>query len=136
MYKIVSKRVLTNNIVEMSLEAKQLAKSALPGQFLIVKMHQKGERIPLTVCDVDVEKGLVVIVYQIVGLSTRKMATYNVGDSYMDVVGPLGRCSDLAEMSDEEFIAAVCTLLRFSDGSEIVTPEPSRLPAKGEKGAA
>ncbi len=130
MYKIVSKRFLTSNIVEMSLEAKQLAKAALPGQFLIVKMHQKGERIPLTVCDVDVEKGLVVIVYQIVGKSTKEMSNYQVGDSYMDLVGPLGRCSDLAEMSDEDLQKERILFVAGGVGTAPVYPQVKYLHAR------
>ena len=114
----------------MSLEAKQLAKAALPGQFLIVKMHQKGERIPLTVCDVDVEKGLVVIVYQIVGKSTKEMSNYQVGDSYMDLVGPLGRCSDLVEMSDEELQKERILFVAGGVGTAPVYPQVKYLHAR------
>jgi ferredoxin--NADP+ reductase len=95
MYKIVNKRILAPNIYLMDVEAERLAKSAKPGQFLIVKMTEKGERIPLTICDYDDKKGTVTIVFQSIGKSTKKMAEYEVGDSFSDVVGPLGQPSEL-----------------------------------------
>jgi len=95
MYKIVNKRILAPNIYLMDVEAERLAKSAKPGQFLIVKMTEKGERIPLTICDYDDKKGTVTIVFQSIGKSTKEMAKYEVGDSFSDVVGPLGQPSEL-----------------------------------------
>ena len=95
MYKILKAESLNENIVLMDIEAPRIASSCLPGQFLIVKMDEKGERIPLTICDYDRENGTVTIVFQIVGASTKKMATLKTGDSMMDVVGPLGRPSEL-----------------------------------------
>lgn len=81
----------------MDIEAPRVAKSCQPGQFVIVKMDEKGERIPLTVCDYDREKGTVTIVFQTVGASTTEMAKYEVGESFMDFVGPLGCPSELIE---------------------------------------
>lgn len=95
MYKILKAESLNENIVLMDIEAPRIASSCLPGQFLIVKMDEKGERIPLTICDYDREQGTVTIVFQVVGASTKKMATLKTGDSMMDVVGPLGRPSEL-----------------------------------------
>ncbi|MCR5629698.1 sulfide/dihydroorotate dehydrogenase-like FAD/NAD-binding protein [Eubacterium sp.] len=95
MYKILKAESLNENIVLMDIEAPRIASSCLPGQFLIVKMDEKGERIPLTICDYNRENGTVTIVFQIVGASTKKMATLKTGDSMMDVVGPLGRPSEL-----------------------------------------
>ncbi len=86
---------MTPNIVEMDILHPQLAKSAQPGQFLIVIAASQGERIPLTVCDVDIEKGLVTIVFQIVGASTQAMSQYEIGDAFADMVGPLGQASEL-----------------------------------------
>ena len=97
MYKIVAKRMLQSNICLMDVEAKRCALSFLPGQFLVVKIDEKGERIPLTICDVDKEKGLVTIVFQTVGDSTNRMALLEVGDYFEDFVGPLGNPSDLVE---------------------------------------
>ncbi|NLB32402.1 MAG: sulfide/dihydroorotate dehydrogenase-like FAD/NAD-binding protein [Tissierellia bacterium] len=102
MHKIVSKRLLAPSIYLMDVEAPRVAKSALPGQFLIVKMDEKGERVPLTICDYDREKGTVTIVYQTVGYSTTKMAEYEVGDYFQDVVGPLGKPSEFVYEDIEE----------------------------------
>ena len=102
MYKILKKEYLANNIWLMDVEAPRVAKSCLPGQFVIVKMDEKGERIPLTVCDYDREKGTVTIVFQVVGASTKEMAEYEVGETFMDFVGPLGCPSELLELSEEE----------------------------------
>lgn len=102
MYKIVKREYLANNIWLMDIEAPRVAKSCQPGQFVIVKMDEKGERIPLTVCDYDREKGTVTIVFQIVGASTQRMAEYKEGESFQDFVGPLGCASELIEMPIEE----------------------------------
>ena len=74
MFKIVNKRVLSDNIFLMDVEAPRIAKAALPGQFVIVKIDEKGERIPLTICDYDHSAGTVTIVVQIIGASTMRMA--------------------------------------------------------------
>lgn len=95
MYKIVEKRLLAPQIYLMDIEAPRLAKSALPGQFLIVKMDEKGERIPLTICDYDASKNTVTIVFQTLGTSTMQMAQYEVGEYFSDCVGPLGQPSEL-----------------------------------------
>lgn len=97
MYKITKKTLLAKDIWLMDVEAPLVAESALPGQFVIVIADDKGERIPLTICDYDKAKGTVTIVFQTVGDSTAKMANYNVGDSFRDFVGPLGRESEWIE---------------------------------------
>ena len=74
MYKIIKKRELTTNIYLMEVEAKRVAKSCEPGQFVIVRMDSEGERIPLTICDYDREKGTITIVFQTVGAGTKLMA--------------------------------------------------------------
>ena len=102
MFKILKKEYLANNIWLMDVEAPRVAKSCQPGQFVIVKMDEKGERIPLTVCDYDREKGIVTIVFQKVGASTNEMAEYGVGQTFMDFVGPLGCASELLELTEEE----------------------------------
>ncbi len=101
MYKIVKKQELTTNIYLMDVEAKRVAKSCMPGQFVIVRMDDEGERIPLTICDYNREKGVVTIVFQTVGAGTRMMATLNEGDSFKDFVGPLGCPSELVEEETE-----------------------------------
>ena len=102
MFKILKKEYLANNIWLMDIEAPRVAKTCQPGQFVIVKMDEKGERIPLTVCDYDREKGIVTIVFQTVGASTEEMAEYEEGESFMDFVGPLGCPSELLGMTEEE----------------------------------
>ncbi|AGX42613.1 sulfide/dihydroorotate dehydrogenase-like FAD/NAD-binding protein [Clostridium saccharobutylicum] len=94
MYKIVSKRELTGNIFLMDIEAPRVAKSAKPGQFIIIKNDEKGERIPLTIADYDKERGTVTIVFQTVGAGTQQLATFNEGDYVCDFVGPLGQPSE------------------------------------------
>ena len=79
MFKILKKEYLANNIWLMDIEAPKVAKSCKPGQFVIVKMDEEGERIPLTICDYNKEKGIVTIVFQIVGASTLEMADYEEG---------------------------------------------------------
>lgn len=95
--KIVRKKQLTNNIYLMDVEAPRVAKASKPGQFIIIKNDEKGERIPLTIADYDVKAGTVTIVFQTVGASTQQLAEYNEGDSIMDFVGPLGQPSEFIE---------------------------------------
>ena len=102
MYKIVNKRLLANQIYLMDIEAPRAANSANPGQFVIVIMDEKGERIPLTICDYDTKKGTVTIVFQTLGCSTKRMAEYKVGDYFSDFVGPLGQPSDIVTSSMDE----------------------------------
>ena len=97
MFKILEREQLTDNIFKMVVEAKRVAKSCLPGQFVIVRMDEEGERIPLTICDYDAEKGTITIVFQIVGAGTMKLAKLQAGDAFLDFVGPLGRPSELCE---------------------------------------
>ena len=102
MYKIITKRKLAEQIWFMDLEAPRVARKCLPGEFLIVKIDRYGERIPLTVCDYDREKGTIAIVFQVVGSSSARMAKLEVGDCFEDVVGPLGRPSELTHKTAEE----------------------------------
>ena len=102
MYEIVRKELLAPNIYLMDVLAPRIAKAALPGQFLIVRTDEDGERIPLTICDYDQEKGTVTIVLQTIGAETYRMAELSVGERFADFVGPLGNPSDLTLLSDEE----------------------------------
>ena len=102
MYTIISKRTLAPNIVEMVVDAPRVAQGAEPGQFVIVRTDEMGERIPLTICDYDREKGTITIVTQAVGLSSRKIIDMEEGESFADFAGPLGRPSDLLELPEEE----------------------------------
>lgn len=94
MYKILKAEELTTNIYLMEVEAERVAKYCQPGQFVIVRKDAEGERIPLTICDYDREKGTVTIVFQIVGASTLMMSELKAGDYFHDFVGPLGCASE------------------------------------------
>ena len=102
MYKIVKKQELTTNIYLMEVEAKRVAKSCEPGQFVIVRVDSEGERIPLTICDYNRETGTVTIVFQTVGAGTKLMATLEEGDALHDFVGPLGCPSEFVKEDLEE----------------------------------
>ena len=102
MYKIVKKSELTTNIYLMEVESKRVAKSCLPGQFVIVRVDEGGERIPLTICDYDREKGTTTIVFQCVGVGTKIMKELEEGDSFHDFVGPLGCPSELVHENLDE----------------------------------
>ncbi len=109
MYKILKAELLADKIYLMDVEAPRIAKSCQPGEFVIVKMDEKGERIPLTICDYDRQKGSITIVFQTVGSSTEKMASLTTGDSFSDVVGPLGNASefiheDIEELKKKKFL--------------------------------
>ncbi len=93
MYKIVNKRVLNPTVVLMDIEAPLVAKKAEPGQFIILRTDENGERIPLTVADFDRKKGTVTIIFQVVGATTEKLAHMEKGDSLCDFVGPLGKAT-------------------------------------------
>ena len=102
MYKIVKAECLADKIYLMDVEAPRVAKACQPGEFVIVKMDEAGERIPLTICDFDREKGLVTIVFQTVGASTERMAGFKAGDYFQDFVGPLGQPSEFVKEDLEE----------------------------------
>ncbi len=102
MYKILKAEKLASNIYLMDVEAPRIAKSCKPGQFIIAKIDEKGERIPLTICDYDREAGIITIVFQPVGASTEKMAALQAGDSFRDFTGPLGQASEFVNEDIEE----------------------------------
>ena len=102
MYKILKAEKLAEKIFLLDVEAPRVARSCQPGEFVIVKMDEKGERIPLTICDFDREKGTVTIVFQIVGASTLKMSELQAGDAFQDFVGPLGQPSEFVKEDIEE----------------------------------
>lgn len=102
MYKILKAEKLAEKIFLMDVEAPRVAKSCQPGEFVIVKMDEKGERIPLTICDFDRTAGTVTIVFQIVGASTQRMSALQAGDAFQDFVGPLGQPSEFVKEPLEE----------------------------------
>lgn len=93
MYKILRKEILNPQVILMDVDAPNVAKKALAGQFIILKVDEQGERIPLTVADYDRDKGTVTIIFQMVGKTTMQLGELNEGDYIMDFVGPLGIAS-------------------------------------------
>ena len=102
MYKIIKAEKLNEIVYLMAPEAPMVAKHCQPGQFIIVKEDDAGERIPLTICDYDREAGTVTIVFQPIGASTEKFAKLQAGDSFEDFVGPLGCPSEFVNEDPEE----------------------------------
>ena len=94
MYRIVTKRVLNPTVSLMEIEAPAVARKAEPGQFIILRVDEEGERIPLTIADFDREKGTVTIIYQVVGATTEKLNHKEQGEFLQDFVGPLGRATE------------------------------------------
>ena len=98
MYKILEKEVLSDVVKLMVVEAPEVARKALAGQFVIIRIDESGERIPLTVADFSRDKGTVTIIFQEVGKSTMKLGTLEVGDKVVDLVGPLGLPSEIENL--------------------------------------
>ena len=95
MSKIIEKEFFSDKVVKLVVEAPEIAKSRKPGHFIILRVDEKGERIPLTIADSDVAKGTITLVVQIVGVSSDKLAKLNVGDEILDLVGPLGKATHI-----------------------------------------
>ncbi len=123
MYKIIRAEELTTNIYLMDVEAPRVAKRCEPGQFVIVRTDEQGERIPLTICDYDRKKGTITIVFQTVGAETLKMASMKEGDYFHDFVGPLGRPSDLVEESIEDLKKKKIVFIAGGVGTAPVYPQ-------------
>ncbi len=123
MYKILNAEKLSANVFLMDVEAPRVAKHCLPGQFVIVKMDEVGERIPLTICDYDAEKGTVTIVFQPAGASTTSMAQLKAGDYFEDFVGPLGQPSELCHEDLEELKKKKIVFVAGGVGTAPVYPQ-------------
>ena len=95
MYRIVEKERLNPSVTRMSVEAPMVARKAQAGQFIILRVHEDGERIPLTIADYDRERQTVTIIFQVVGRTTKLLDQLEVGDSILDFVGPLGKPSEV-----------------------------------------
>lgn len=95
MYKILEKKTLNTNTKLMVIDAPHVAKKAQPGQFIILRVTEDGERVPLTIASYDREKGHITIIFQEVGATTKKLGQLNTGDCLHDFAGPLGRASEL-----------------------------------------
>ena len=129
MYPIRRAEKLADKIYLMDIEAPRTARSAEPGQFLIVKIDARGERIPLTICDYDRERGLATIVFQVVGASTERMAGMGVGDAFDTVVGPLGRPSEM--LADPDIRQKKVLFVAGGVGTAPVYPQVKWLRAQG-----
>ena len=131
MYKILEVKELAANIYLMEVEAKRIAKRCEPGQFIIVRTDEEGERIPLTICDYDREKGTVMIVFQTVGAGTVRMAELKAGDYFQDFVGPLGCPSEFVHESLEELKKKSILFVAGGVGTAPVYPQVKWLKEKG-----
>lgn len=131
MYKIVNRKQLTTNIYLMDVEAKRVAASCQPGQFVIVRTDAEGERIPLTICDYDRQKGTVTIVFQCVGAATQMMAELKEGDFFQDFVGPLGCPSELVNEPVEELKKKSILFVAGGVGAAPVYPQVKWLHENG-----
>ncbi len=98
MFKILEKEFLSVNVARLIIEAPYIAKSRKAGHFIILRIDEKGERIPLTISDANVEAGTITLIVQRVGVSSHKLCAMNVGDSILDLVGPLGKATHIANV--------------------------------------
>lgn len=131
MFEIVSKRLLSPNITEMKVNAPRVAASAQPGQFVIVRTDEQGERIPLTICDYDRQNGTITIVTQAVGFSSAKINSMDEGDAFADFAGPLGRPSDLLDLPEDELKKKKILFVAGGVGTAPVYPQVKWLKEHG-----
>ena len=133
MYPIVRREKLADKIYLMDVKAPRVAQYCEPGQFVIVKIDEEGERIPLTICDYDREAGTITIVFQTVGASTERMAYLQEGDAFQDFVGPLGCASDLIDEDIEELKKKKILFVAGGVGTAPVYPQVKWLHEHGVK---
>ncbi|SHF03910.1 sulfide/dihydroorotate dehydrogenase-like FAD/NAD-binding protein [Clostridium fallax] len=133
MYKIMKKERLAGNIYLMDIYAPRVAKSAEPGQFVILKVNERGERIPLTICDYDKDKGTVTVVVQVMGSSTEEMIEFKEGESYQDFVGPLGQPSEMVNEPLDELKKEKILFIAGGVGTAPVYPQVKWLNSRGIK---
>ncbi|MBQ8471065.1 MAG: sulfide/dihydroorotate dehydrogenase-like FAD/NAD-binding protein [Alistipes sp.] len=131
MFRIVEKRLLAENIYLMKVEAPRVARAALPGQFVIVRADALGERVPLTIADMDATEGSVTIVIQTLGVSTRKICAMEVGDMLADFAGPLGRPSEFVKLPLEELRKRRYVFIGGGVGTAPVYPQVKWLHERG-----
>ncbi|WP_278683202.1 sulfide/dihydroorotate dehydrogenase-like FAD/NAD-binding protein [Paraclostridium bifermentans] len=129
--KIVKKKQLTDSIYLMDIEAPRVAKASNPGQFIIIKNDEKGERIPLTIADYNNEEGTVSIVFQTVGASTKQLETFEEGDYVADFVGPLGMPSEFVEEDINELRNKKIIFVAGGVGAAPVYPQVKWLKENG-----
>ena len=131
MFEIIQKSMLTPTICKMVVSAPRLASAAMPGQFLIIRADEKGERIPLTISDYDRQGGTVTIVTQIIGASTKKICSMEPGERFADVVGPLGNPSEFVSMPADELATRRIVFIAGGVGTAPVYPQAKWLHAHG-----
>ncbi len=131
MFEILEKAQLNDTIYQMVVSAKRVAKNCLPGQFVIVRMDDDGERIPLTICDYDKNAGTVTIVFQVVGAETKRMTALNKGDCFRDFVGPLGCPSELCKEDMESLRSKKILFVAGGVGTAPVYPQVKWLKEHG-----
>lgn len=131
MYKILEAKKLCEKIYMMIIDAPRVAENCQPGQFVILRVDESGERIPLTICDYNREKGTVTIVFQEVGVSTHKLAQYQTGDSICDFVGPLGNPTDLLAEKKEDLKKKNIIFIAGGVGTAPVYPQVKWLKEQG-----
>lgn len=131
MFEILEKAQLNDTIYQMVVSAKRVAKNCLPGQFVIVRMDDDGERIPLTICDYDKNAGTVTIVFQVVGAETKRMTALNKGDCFRDFVGPLGCPSELCKEGMESLRSKKILFVAGGVGTAPVYPQVKWLKEQG-----
>ncbi|MCR5791247.1 MAG: sulfide/dihydroorotate dehydrogenase-like FAD/NAD-binding protein [Lachnospiraceae bacterium] len=131
MYRIMKAENLVESIYLMEVEAPLIAKSCKPGQFVIAKIDERGERIPLTICDYNREKGLITIVFQVVGASTYRMAGLKAGDAFRDFTGPLGQPSEFTAEPLEELKKKKLLFVAGGVGTAPVYPQVKWLKERG-----
>jgi len=108
MYKILRREDLSSNVVLMDVEAPMVAKKCLPGQFIILRVNEAGERIPLTIAGYDRQKGVITIIFQTVGATTMELAELKEGEYIADFVGPLGNPSETEEFKGKKVALIAC----------------------------
>ena len=133
MYEIITKEMLTPTICRMKVNAPMLARAAQPGQFLMVLPEEKGERIPLTISDYDPEEGSVTIVTQKIGASTSDILSFEPGESFRDVAGPLGHPSEFVSFSPEQLSESRYIFIAGGVGTAPVYPQAKWLRSRGAK---
>ena len=133
MYEIVNKVELAPKIFLMDIKAPRVAKAAKPGQFIILIADEKGERVPLTICDYDLDKGTVTIVIQAVGYSTNKIVSLKEGDFIKDFAGPLGRPSEFINEEINELKNKKILFVAGGVGAAPVYPQVKWLSERGIK---
>lgn len=133
MYEIITKEMLTPTICRMKVNAPMLARAAQPGQFLMVLPEEKGERIPLTISDYDPEEGSVTIVTQKIGASTSDILSFEPGESFSDVAGPLGHPSEFVSFSPEQLSESRYIFIAGGVGTAPVYPQAKWLHSRDAK---